>query len=484
MKQPAVMPFDVERMLPEVLRRPVVDTAERIGAPIEFAAVSHIAVGSGITQRSIQVQPKQLDESWRMAVTVWAALIGPPGAKKSPTARHVMTFIRRKEKEWYKAYREALSQHAEEDRVARIQIRRQDVRINQIIRDGVGDDEIPPAIARPAVPAQRRLVTGNITLPKLQDLGAEPQNWRGLFRFDDEAIRFFSRMDAEAHADERAFYLAAESGEFIDPCDRISRQGRHAPDGQSVVVFGCMTPDALRGYTLRTKDELLNDGLLQRFGLGVQPDIHRQAPRDTPLPQFALLEEAYERILGLEQGDALVLRFTPEAQEYFDTWRESRLRSLTEDRDLPPAIQTHFTKYEKLMAAVSALHCALDTGLVMEDNRIPLLYLEQTGCLIDCLATHARRIYSVFSSKDMVAAEKILEKIREGRLGANGFVRGPDVYAAHWSGLDDPKRVNAGLKILCETGWLRVVNALGGAKGSGRPPAVIYEVNPLARKAV
>src|SRR5262249_24299115 len=136
------------------------------------------------------------DESWRMSLTLWAALIGVPGSKKTPTAQQGMRFIQRKEKAWRKEYEEALNRHGDEASMADIQTRRQNSRINQIIRDGLSDDAIPPAVVRPLAPAQRRLLVGNITGPKLQDLGAEPQNGRGLLRFDDEAIRYFARLDS------------------------------------------------------------------------------------------------------------------------------------------------------------------------------------------------------------------------------------------------------------------------------------------------
>jgi hypothetical protein len=64
-----------------------------------------------------------------------------------------------------------------------------------------------------------------------------------------------------------------------------------------------------------------------------------------------------------------------------------------------------------------------------DTRSVPLIYVELADAYADWLASHARAIYSTFGVKEMNTAILILEKIRHGDLGANGFLTGPEVYA-------------------------------------------------------
>jgi hypothetical protein len=313
MRRPSVMTFDEQRMLPEVLRAPVVDTAERHGAPVEYAAASYVVVPSAITQKAIVIQPKQLDD-WRQPLNLSGTMIGASGSGKTSVAESVMRFAREKEKQW---------------------------------RRGHVD---PGSEPRAAASASRRLFIGDITDPKLQDLGAEPQNWPGLFYYSEELLRFSDALIKNPAL--RARVLGAtETGRYIDPLDRISRETRHASDGQSLVVFGGYTPEGWQLRMCNRQGEVVNDGLMQRFLVAVwveNPGFGKFV--DTLSPDYTHLNAAYERILSLEEP--LIYRFGLDAYNFYMHWWNTKLRSLTGDPDIAPALRSHFSKYRKLMAVL------------------------------------------------------------------------------------------------------------------------------------
>src|SRR5262245_4204219 len=92
---PLVPQFD-ERLLPDGLRRWIVDIAERAQTPLDFpAAGAIVALGSAIGRR-LGIRPKRQDE-WLVVPNLWGLIVGPPGYLKSPMLHEVLKPINRLE---------------------------------------------------------------------------------------------------------------------------------------------------------------------------------------------------------------------------------------------------------------------------------------------------------------------------------------------------------------------------------------------------
>ena len=64
-------------MLPQALRRYVMDVSDRQQCPPDFAAVSTICALAGIIGHKVRICPKQHDD-WTVVPTLWGAIIGRP----------------------------------------------------------------------------------------------------------------------------------------------------------------------------------------------------------------------------------------------------------------------------------------------------------------------------------------------------------------------------------------------------------------------
>ena len=57
----------------------------------------------------------------------------------------------------------------------------------------------------------------------------------------------------------------------------------------------------------------------------------------------------------------------------------------------------------------------------------------------------------------MRAAQELAEKIKTGKVGANGFFTLRDVYLKGWSGLDTPDLARVAAQVLNDAGWIREI---------------------------
>jgi hypothetical protein len=94
----------------------------------------------------------------------------------------------------------------------------------------------------------------------------------------------------------------------------------------------------------------------------------------------------------------------------------------------------------------------------------------------DYLESHARRIYSCVVTPQLRAAVELANKIKQRKVGADGFFSWRDVYLKGWSGLDTSEAVKQATEVLQDAEWVR---ELPGASGpSGGRPSNRYNVNP------
>src|SRR5690606_7947670 len=143
-----------------------------------------------------------------------------------------------------------------------------------------------------------------------------------------------------------------------------------------------------------------DDGLLQRFGMLVWPDISGEWRNVDRWPDTEAKTAAFQVFQRLEamRPDAdpetgedrpTVCRFSPDAHDLFESWRhglENELRS----GENHPALESHLAKYRKLVRAL-ALVCALADG---EQEVVSITSTARALAWAEYLRTHAERVYA------------------------------------------------------------------------------------------
>jgi putative DNA primase/helicase len=483
---PPVDPFDAE-LLPVALRGWVMDIAHRMQCPADFPAVAALVALSSLIGARAVIQPKALDD-WQVVPNLWGAVVGRPGVKKSPALSEALKPLNRLQADEFERWQAAHDAWAMDCKV----IAMQDDANEKKAKGLAGKD---PAAARallepvdtPAEPTARRFIVNDATVEKLGEL--MQQNPWGTLSYRDELYGLLTGLEKPGQEGSRAFYLQSYDGNQGYTFDRIGRGTVHIPR-VCLALIGGIQPGRIQDYVRgAVAGGSADDGLLQRFGLTVWPDVtgefvHVDQWPDTPAKQTAWA--VFERLAELQPAsdtEPTVWRFDDVAQALFVEWLVPFETEIRGD-DLHPAMVSHLSKYRKLIPALALVFALIDTpdtgGVIHERELIRALSFG------DYLRTHANRLYAAAVTPETTDAVTLLSRIKAGKLvDRDGVILDSftprQVALKHWAGLGTPDAVRKAADVLADYDWLRRELVTGGAAG-GRP-SDRYTVNPKARGA-
>lgn len=472
-------------MIPASIRGWLMDIADRMQIPPDFSAAAAVVALGSIIGRGCGIYPKRRDD-WLVVPNIWGGVIGRPSLMKTPAVTEAQRHLSRLEVEAREEYLAAEHNSeidkeitkitkaaiAEEIKKAVKAKKEQDVQTAREKLAGVQNCE----------PVRQRFQTQDGTTEKIGEL--LNQNPRGLLINRDELIGWFRSLDRDGREGDRAFYLEAWNGNRSFTYDRIARGTLDIP-ALCLSVFGAITPGPLSSYVYHAnRGGNGDDGLLQRFQVMVWPDAPTEWKNIDRFPDSVEKNRAWQIYKTLsgpipcavkeEGADIPALRFTPAGQDIFDTWRnelESRLRS---DHGLPPSMESHLTKYRKLMPTLALIFHLVDvvdgktTGAVSDVSAV----LAVRWCKY--LESHAGRIYGAATMPGMESAKEIIKHIRRGTVQDGVTVR--ELWRHGWSRLSTSDEAKQGLSVLQDYDWLTIEKTETGGRSSE-----IIRINPCIK---
>ena len=275
---PEVMEFDYD-FLPGAIRDYVKDISERMQCPPDFAAVNTYVMLSAPIGCKIGIRPKRRD-NWVIVPNLWGVTIGGSGIMKSPNRNEALKPLKQLQvdisldiaKQNEEIIRELNAMFAGEE--IKKSVRRTEAR-NRLKKDT--DADISDLISHEAKSEVKektppRFITNDATVEALGQLLIENPN--GMLCEADELIGLLKNLDKQGQEGARAFYLTAADGNQSYTIDRIMRGTNLHIESACLSIIGGIQPGVLSEYV---RDALSGgagaDGLLQRFGLIVYPDI-------------------------------------------------------------------------------------------------------------------------------------------------------------------------------------------------------------------
>ncbi|RQZ60630.1 YfjI family protein [Burkholderia sp. Bp9004] len=482
-----VEPFDFE-LVPETLRPWVCDVVERIQCPPDFVGVTVMAALGIVIGRRVGVRPKRRDD-WTEYGNQWACLIGRPGVLKSPAMSAALAPLHCLEDV---ASRRYVAEKAEYDAAAQIHAMRLDAQKKSIARQLA---ENPAAsvnfesILEPEAPGMRRYLVNDTTCEALLEICRE--NPKGIGAYRDELASLLQSLERDGQEGSRGFYLTGWNGNQPYVADRIGRGRNLRAEAVCLSVLGSTQPGRIAGYIrAATRGGAADDGLIQRFGLLVYPDVAGEWCNVDRIPDSDAQRKAFALFARLDAADPLgdwgaeivtghdnqpdfrqppFLRLDEAAAEHFLEWRiayESDLRS----GHLHPAVESHLAKYRKLVPSLALLcHLANDGKGAISDSA-----MLRALAWAHYLRSHAERAYALGTGDDLDSAKALLKRIRHGEVADRFTAR--DIYRHHWSMLQTPEDVGNALSVLGEYGWVRGVTVAT----DGRTKTV-FEMHPDAQ---
>jgi len=473
---PPVKPLHPE-MIPLPLRGWLMDIADRMQIPPDFSAAAAVVALGSIIGRGCGIHPKRHDD-WLVVPNLWGAVVGRPSLMKTPAVSEAHRHLVRLESEAREAYLNATQEFEIDREIQKVTRSAINDDIKKAVKSGRSDkiDEAREKLLALTLdePKRQRFQTQDGTVEKIGELLNE--NPRGLLVNRDELIGWFRSLDRDSREGDRAFYLEAWNGNRGFTYDRIGR-GTMDIAALCISIFGAITPGPLSSYVYQAnRGGNGDDGLLQRFQVFVWPDAPAEWKNVDRFPDTGEKNRAWEifKLLSgdipgavIEEGAAIpALRFSPAGQEVFDSWRHDLEMRLRSDHSLTPALESHLTKYRKLMPSLALIFHLVDVADENEPGAVSEQAAFMAAAWCDYLESHAYRMYGGMVAPGMEEAREISKHLRRGAIRDGATLR--EIWRPQWSKLTSSEEVKAGIEVLIEYDWLTVEKEQTGGRPTER----------------
>ncbi|MDH5325332.1 MAG: YfjI family protein [Gammaproteobacteria bacterium] len=453
-------------IIPDALRPRILDISDRLQIPPDFSAAAINVLLGSIIGRQVSMQPKALDHEWLVTPNLWGAIVGRPSVMKSPSITEVM-------KPLNKLVTEAISEHEKALGTYKVELEiyqaRQSAQKDQIKRAVKNDEDLShfrnKTIETADKPVLRRYKSEDPTVEKLGELLLENPN--GLLVYRDELTGWLNSLEKQGREGDRSFYLESWNGTGSFTVDRIGRGTLHVPS-LCISLLGSIQPGPLGDYIRRAHNGGTgDDGLIQRFQMLVWPDSSNTWKNVDRIPDNNELQKTYEIFKRLDNinpmeigavshfSDSIpTLKFSPESQEIFNTWRQKLEKRLRDGTISSSALEAHLAKYRSLMPSLAMIFHLVEfvSGNTTETN-VGENSTIKAAAWCEYLESHANRLYSSIADPSMESARELLKRIKKHEV-ANQFTA-RDIYRNGWTKLSRSADVAAALEVLEDFGWVR-----------------------------
>lgn len=466
-------------LIPPALRAWLCDIAERLQVPLDYPAAAVVVLMASLIGNQLRIRPKRRDD-WTVTPNLWGAIVGRPGTMKTPAISEVFKPLYRLVKQAEEEFNERHNDFKFE--LEKLEIRKiaQREEMKKAAKKRLSLDGFAACSEDIEEPAERRYIVNDSTVEKQGEI--LNQNPNGILVFRDELTGWLRSLDDERRANDRAFHLESwNGGPYI--FDRIGR-GTLKIASTTTSIFGGIQPGPLAAYLRSALAFGGDDGLFQRFQVMVYPDAPREWRNIDRWPDTEAKNTAFatfERIANLilenaETDDAgsHLARFADEAQEFFNEWLTDVMTSLRSDAIEHPLLESHLTKYRKLMPSLALIFHLCDGT----DNNVSLQAAQMAAAWCSYLWEHAQRIYGLALKADILNARTLAWHFQKGDL-ENGFTA-REVTQKGWTGLATVEAVKEAIETLVLYGWLRSIETRNPAGGR---PTVTYDINPRISEA-
>jgi len=473
-----VEPFKL-KLLPSALGDWVGDIAERMQAPADFIGVTAMVAAGSLIGRKIGIRP-QRHTDWQEVPNLWGCIVGRPGVMKSPSMKAALAPLQRLEAKARDEHKEAMKEFQDGEDIRELQASALKDAIKARLKDNPHADVSDLKKTIEGDPICHRYIANDCGYQALAEL-LRVNAPNGILAFRDELMSLVKALDDESRVEDRGFYLTGWNGADSYTSDRIGRGfNLHIP-AVTISLLGSTQPGKIREYVARVlAGGSGDDGLIQRFGMMVWPDLDPnwkevdrepcRMSRDAAFAVFERLANLTPEAVGAEidpfHPDKSFLRFDPEAQELFRDWWGKLERRLRGD-ELHPAMESHLSKYRKLVPALALTHHLASGGF----GAVSHASLWAACAWSEYLESHALRIYGAAIDDSATGAKTILQRIKKGDLHSPFRLR--DLHQKGWAGLSEVEAVKSACERLENHNYVRLKEVETGGR-----PSLVATINP------
>jgi len=438
------------------------DMAQGAGAPVDYLAVSFLAVAASLVGGKRRVRP-YADADWSEPCILWAGLVGDPSSNKSPALDRTTNVLRGMEKEHAVEHGDNIKGWRGDCERAKVEWATYQAHVKEAAKESLGTPPLPDEAVEPLAPQRRRLLVQDSTPEKLAEiLSGNPS---GTLHLRDELAGWLTSFDRYTPGG-REFWLEAYGGRpFV-----IDRKGSPEPTVvpfNGVSVVGGIQPEKLADALFgRGKPD---DGLVARF-LWAWPDRPAyQRPRRCG--DQAALEAIYSRLDGLGwavdsdgRDVPLTLTLDDAAADVFEEFERSNRDAGDDASGLFKSFCGKLGGMVLRLALVSELsRWAYEGG--PEPRSISAKTIAAVAEFIDEYAKPtALRVFGDAAlpvvERNAASLARLIRKHKLKRVNARDLKRTP--YKQHLPDMREAEPLNEALAFLVDADWLKAIGTRAG----------------------
>lgn len=345
--------------LPERARMFVSEVAREMDVKDDFVAIPVLV---SLAQAIGGARKLRITRKWSEGTTLYAALVAPPGTKKSPSMKAAAAPTVKREMKAAEAYERALKEWAKMD----------------------GEDD------QPDEPRRAQFIVDDTTVEALIPILAE--NPKGILVYKDELTSWLKSMDQYkgGAGSDKQHYLTLWSMSLIKINRKTGGEVTYAKS-PSISLCGGIQPKVL-GTIGRSEEE----GLIERF-LFAFPVTRTSRPtafevsEETDDGYTDLINELYKLPLNIGIGDkddyAQFVKMSPTARELFDIY----LNQLADEMDSPAfrgRLRGAYAKFSGYLARLSLI-----LAISNRKDEVGEADVDAAWALIEYFKAHAHKVY-------------------------------------------------------------------------------------------
>lgn len=388
---PAAFPTDV---FPPAVVDFIHTVARSLPCPEDFPGVAALAVASVAigTSRKVRVKP-----GWSEFCNLFAAVVSPPGALKSPALDLIVRPVFSIEEDLEAAFEEV--QAAYDDRLDEYKAKRSAYQkaLAAFYKDGSPLTESMPE--KPERPHCEHMYSDDATIEALAEmLRSSP---RGLLNFHDELVSWVRGMNQyrSGKGTDRQFYLKAWQCAKVKVVRKSELDRPLRLKQPFISVLGSIQPTMLEelGDSRGREDGFLARMLFSWPHTNPAPDFDFST--DIPDQQAQQWESIIRYLRSLTWDDPekhrpVFLYLDSEAQAMFTSWHDKH-REEVQHPDFPENLQATWSKMKAYCIRFAGILHLLDliSGSTMDSEVICSGVIERSVQLVDYFKDHTRRVF-------------------------------------------------------------------------------------------
>lgn len=447
------------------------DLAEGAGAPVDYVAISVIAVAASLIGGKRRVAPFATAGQWKEPCILWCAVVGDPSSNKSRAIDAATEPLRRMEADHALHHAATLMAFEAQAERAKQERKAWEDDVKAATKERLATPPMPDDAKMPETPERRRLMVQDATPEAVGAILAG--NPAGTLHLRDELAGWLMSFERYAPGG-REFWLEAYGGRQ----HVIDRKGAKEPlriGFNGVSVLGGIQPEKLADCLLSGSD----DGLVARF-LWAWPDaVPYRRPRQ--VADVALLDRLYRCLdaLSAEYADdgsviPTMLPLSDAAADIFEAWKQD---NQTGEADAASLFKSFCGKLSgtvlRLALVAEYLRFAM-IGFGGEPTSISLRSITAAADFVDSYAKpNALRVFGDAAlppvERNAAILARHLQRTRPEIVNARDLKRTSGIPV-----LRDLDALDAALAALTEADWIREAPSRPGAGRQRRD----FIVNP------